>query len=649
MNTLLTILSLILIFIAVVLVALNRYLWDAALLFLLALIAFIIVLFRKPDEITSPRHTLQHLMPKSMGVWLRAGSGIISVFVALTAMPLPMNSNFLSLFLLWAAGMVMLCLSFIVPWIRQQGTKKETFSKIEKIALITLIIVSAVIRGVGIGRIPANLGGDEGTQLLLGADLVSKPFGNPFATGWFSVPTMSFAIYGLVMRLWGTTMAGGRMLSVIIGTLTILLTFLLGRSLGGRRFGWVSAFFMAFSAYHIHYSRLASNQIFDPFIGTCVFWLIQKAVDKQTTGKSESSVYAWGMAGVVAGFGWYAYFGARWVTFLLGLVIILRWVFHRNFIRQHAKGILMFVLAWIIITLPLLGWYYEHPSSLTERFRAVSVFASGWLSREIIITGKTAVRLMLEQFWKAVTAFHLTTDPTFWYYPERPLVDFVTGLFMLVGMVVCFWNLKWPSKSLILLWFWSTLIMAWVMTENPPSSQRGLLLLPAVTFLTAWGVETFWSIINFRKKRYRFVLVLLILFSAVLNLTFYFGQYTPRRSYGNPTAEIATRVAQYTLANPMPVCADFKGTHCDGMIYFLGPPRLYWEFGSMAFMLRDFPGVDVMSREIPNDINIPARFILIDGRIGEIGRLMQAYPDGEIKHIVNNKSQTIALIYDWMP
>jgi 4-amino-4-deoxy-L-arabinose transferase-like glycosyltransferase len=649
MITLLNILSLLFFLIAALFVALGRYLWDAALLFFLSLVAFIITQFRKGESDSPVGLVIQRYLPKSRAGWLRWVAVFVSLFVSLSALTLPVDANYAWLFIFWCAAILVFTGTLLKPILQKFQQLLPEISKLETGCLVVLILITAIVRGARVGSIPANLGGDEGSQLLFGYRLVSAPFGNPFATGWFSVPTMSFALYGLTMRLWGATIAGGRMLSVIAGTLCVLFTFLLGRSLAGRRFAWIAAILVAFSAFHIHYSRLASNQIFDPLIGTATFWLIHIALNQQRDGNHGVASSLWGLAGLTAGFGWYAYFGARWVSFMLILYVIWQWLFQRDFLNQHKTGIILFILGWIVMTLPLWFWYYEHPSAFTERYNAVSIFSSGWLVREVGITGKSAARLMLEQFWKSATAFHLTPDPTFWYYPQKPLADIVTGFLMIIGIIACASQVRWPSKALTLLWFWSTVFMAWVVTENPPSSQRGLLLVPAAALLAAWGFDTMWRYLSTLRRLHHYLLVVLICISIALNVHFYFGVYTPRRSYGNPTAEIATKIAQYTLENPQPVCEDAHNQQCQGAVYFLGPPRLYWEFGSLAFLLRNFPGQDVMPGELPLEITAPARFILIEGRIGEVGQVATAYPGGEIHHILDTHSQTIAIIYDWLP
>jgi hypothetical protein len=102
------------------------------------------------------------------------------------------------------------------------------------------------------------------------------------------------------------------------------------------------------------------------------------------------------------------------------LVAVLIWYALRapHFLEQRRRGLLLFGCGWLMVTLPLLGWYTTHPSALTERYNAVSIFASGWLAREMTVTGKNAFSLLLVQLWKSATAFHLTPDPTFWYFPK---------------------------------------------------------------------------------------------------------------------------------------------------------------------------------------------------------------------------------------
>lgn len=640
----LTALSLFCLFFATYLISSQQYVYDAFLLLVLAGIGLGVSFLRPGTPRQSTDFRLRRLLPRTRTGWTRVIALAVALWVTGSARKSAPTDDFAGLLLWWLLAVAAFAVTCVVPLVRRRRAA-ALFSR-ETYALAALLVIAFLVRGVALGRVPANLSGDEGTQLAFGYRLLQPPLGNPFATGWYSVPTMSFFAYGAAMRLFGATIAGGRALSAITGTLTVLTTFLLGRALGGRRVGWIAALVLTFSHYHIHFSRLASNQIADPFIGTLALWLLWLVLLPNRRSDAKNAAL-WGLCGVVTGAGWYAYFGARWVSPLVGLFVLWRMAAEPRFLARHWRGVLVFASGWLVVVLPLLGWYTVHPSPLTERYNAVSIFASGWLEREIATTGTSMGRLLLQQFWKSATAFHLTNDPTFWYFPETPLADFVTGALLLVGMAAAVARVRRPSRSMVLVWFWMTLVMAWGLTENPPSSQRGLLLMPAVALLVAWGVEALWR----RCARYtQLVFVVSALLAGmviVLNLGFYFGVYAPKRLYGNPTAEIGTVFAQYMLEHPHPACGNVAPEACRDFVYFFGPPRLYWGFGSIVFLLRDQAGVDVQPGEIPRDAAPLARFAFVNERRGELEAVQSAYPGGVVTEVKSFDGRVLMTLYDW--
>lgn len=618
----------------------RALIWDAGLCFVLGLLSLGITFLRAAYPSPPAKYAALHVR---LAAWLTSGPNSVWRVVAL-ALSLVVgfesrrqapDADFTALFGLWVIAVGIFAVS--LPGGRRAGQGVEPLGRQASLALGGLLLAAFLARAINLGGIPANFGGDEGTQALLSLRLVERPLGNPFATGWYSVPTLSFLLYGWAMRLCGASMAGARALSALVGTLTVYTTFLLGRDWGGRRVGWVAAAVVAFSAYHLHFSRLASNQIFDPLIATLGFWLLCRALSDCERGEVSA---AWGWAGLVLGLGWTTYFGARWVSVIAAVFLGLRGLTLEPQARpRYRRGVFWLLSGWAVITIPLWLWYAAHPTDLLARSSAVSIFTSGWLAREIQITGRSVFFLLGQQFWKSVTAFHLTPDPTFWYHPERPLLDFVSGVLLLVGMVAVFWRARSPGRALTLLWFWSTLVMAWTLTENPPSSQRGLLLVPAVALCIAWGVEALLEICGAARKWdsrvvRRWVGVLMVMV-AVLNLGFYFARYTPRRVYGNPTAWIGTEVARYCQSHP-----------AEGMTYFFGAPFMYWDFGTLAFLLRDQVGVDVQPGEFP-EVTAPARFIFVPERAAELAEYQQRYPGGHLHELRADDAHVLALIYEW--
>ncbi len=685
------------------LLSLRVFVWDAALYLVAGIGCLTVIWLRRSPRRGRVLVTLREVVPRSPAGWIRVAALALSTFVAFAARARPVESDFTVLLILWFVALGGFALSLAAPL----GARRLwglRLAKPERWGLVALVIGAGLLRGVAVGWAPANLGGDEGTQLVSALDLVAAPLGNPFATGWYSVPTMSFLVYGIGMRLFGATIAGGRMASVIAGTLTVLTTFLLARSVGGRRVGWVAAVALAGAAYHIHFSRLASNQIGDPLIGTVTLWLVWRALglgrevegdglerqpedsrperidDPQASlergagprsgqprgrflreqqdslgGKArgehdarphDTAPALWGLAGISAGLGWYGYFGARWVVVLVVLVVAWRVWADRTLLRRHWAGLRVFAAGWLVTVVPLLGWYSLHGSSLTERYRAVSIFASGWLSREIAATGRSTLQLMLQQIWRSVTAFHLTPDPTFWYRPDRPLVDFVSGALIVAGLAATVVRARWPSRTFVHVWLWPTLLMAWGVTENPPSSQRGLLLIVPVVLLIAYGVEWLWSLLGQRTVAFASLAAVTLTMVVAVNAAFYFGRYVPSQVYGNPTAQSATAFARYSLAHPEPVCDAAPDGLCRGRVYFVGPPFLYWGFGTLEFMLRGFPGEDVPQGKVPVTLSGPARFAVMPERAADLGLIRERYPGGVETELNAPDGRLLMVVYD---
>ena len=452
---------------------------------------------------------------------------------------------------------------------------------------------------------------------------------NPFGARWFAFPSMSFLAWGLSMSPFGETVAGLRALSALLGAVSVLTTFLLARELWGRRIAWLAAILLTFGHYHIHYSRLAVNNIADAFVVTLALWYLVRGLRSQRP-------YHFALAGAVMGLGWYGYFGARLVGVIVALYLAWRVVAERRFLARYWRLLVVLLLAALVVAVPLLLHYVSHPYDFDAGANRVSIFASGWLARKQEITGRSATSLLLQQFWKSITAFHHTLDPTFWYRPSIPLLDVLSGVLFILGMVwtVAHWRL--PSLSppklggmkgglLLLLWFWLALILGWVVTENPPSSQRLVIVAPALALLVAlglnWLMELGRRVLGGSRRFWDGVGILLLVVVAVLNLHYYFVTYTPTRVYGNPSAEVTTDLAR---------CLAQQDD--DYVVYFYAPPWIYWDFGTLRFMARGVDGVDVPPPDegeapVP-DLTRGARFVFVPTRLEELDIVQARYPGG---------------------
>ncbi len=606
----------------------GTHLWDGGLLLALGILMLALRLRRTP-----PRR-VRTTPPSLQGIG-RLASLLLAAGAGLAARGRPAEADFTGPFLAWVIALLIFAAT-LLPGLRRDEDPPPPLSGREWLAFALLMALAAFLRFWKLGTIPGNFGGDEGIVLDYGRQMLDPPLGNPFATFWLAMPTMSALLYAAVARAFGWTVAAARFPSALAGTLAVGATFFLGRRLGGRRTGWIAAFTMATWAYAIHFSRVPMNNIFDALFAPLTFWALWKALAQREGGHP-----AWGWSALAAGLGWYGYWGARWITVMVALFLAWRMVVEPHFLRRRAAGLRLWLAGWMTTTAPLLLWYTAHPESFLSRSRQVNIFTGGWIEQTKALTGQAVPILLIRQFWRALTAFHLTVDTTFWYHPNRPLLDLVGGLLLIVGLVAALSRWRWPSRALAAGWFLSTLFVAWGITVDPPSSQRGILIIPATALLIAWGAETLemelapWG----RSLARGFILVLMIVF-ALTNLNFYFRIYTPRREYGNPTAYEATEICRYIQTHPMP----------EGHLYFFGAPYLYWNgLGTFRYLVPGLQGEDVEAGAMPEEVAPPARFIFVPQRAGEVEAIKSRYPGGRTVTLRTEEGELLAVIYDWEP
>jgi 4-amino-4-deoxy-L-arabinose transferase-like glycosyltransferase len=616
---------------------------DGILFYAVALLLFGVGVYHMRRPRRSRRPSLPR--PRSLRSFIRplaALGGVLFSFLAgWFAVRRPPEEDFTGLLWMWLLGLAWFLLAFVPPLPPRWPSRVADWvgrHRGELLRVVALLIVALLVRGVALDEIPRNLGGDEGTWGLHGLAMVEgEGIGNPFATRWFDFPSMSFLVWGLSMRVFGETVTGLRAVSAIIGVVTVLTTYLLARDAWGRWVGIAAAFLLTFGHYHMHYSRLAVNNIADGLFLTLCFWLLLRGL------RSERRVY-FALAGGVMGLAWYAYMGARLMPIILAVYLGVRVVFERGFLQRHWRNLVLMAMAAVVAALPLLLYYLRYPSTFASRYQQVSIFASGWLAQAQAITGRSVASLLLEQVWKSISAFHYTVDPTFWYRPGTPLLDFVSGVLILFGMGWAIVRGRWRVEGLLLTWFWLAVLFGWILNENPPSSQRLVIVGPALAALVAlgahWLLGRMRALLDGPRVAWAAVAAAILGTIAILNLSFYFLEYVPTRVYGNPASEISDVLAD-----------ELEARDEVPPVYFNGAPYMYWDFGTIAFRLRHVEGQDFNPevRELESYPERGALFVILERNLGNLTWLQEHFPNGSTEHFYSEANGNLLFVLYELP
>lgn len=546
------------------------------------------------------------------------------------------SESYTPVFLLWLAS-IGLYLTAVVPanGLRRDWRDWLQTHRLPLLLSLCLLLFAWALRLWQVNTVPFTLSGDEASQGLEAIRVLNGALRNPFSTGWLGVPTMSFYFNSWSIALFGPTIFGLRFPWTLVGAATVVVAFFLTRRLVGWPVGVATAVFLATYHFHIHYSRLGSNQVADPlFIALALLFLYR--------GLDDRSQLDWALSGIVAGLGLYFYAGARLTPIIL--MAVLAYLFlrqPRQFWADHWRGMRNALGAFLIVSAPMLQYAIRFPDDFNARMNQVGIIQSGWLEQEMLLQGSGPLPILWDQFQRAALAFNYYADRTVWYGLTEPLLTPGWGVLFLVGMGFALFSLVGrsaePRYAPMVAWWWGGMMLGGMLTESPPSSQRLITLAVPVSFflaLAAWQIIRLALTVLAREKQKEWLaygaLTAVLLLFALGSLRTYFSEYTPKRIYGGPNAAMATQIA--------PLLREYSADH---HFYFVGAPWMYWGFATLPYLVPGAAATDI--GETPLDVETAVSLPTPPGkgtvyifhlmRLGELESVAIAHPDGRREDI----------------
>jgi hypothetical protein len=552
--------------------------------------------------------------------------------------------SFAVIIALWLLSMGIFALAF-VPNSYLQGWNRErmragivAFKPVlpEIGLLVGITLLAFVLRAFDLEHIPMNLGGDEAEMGLQARAFLHAESKNPFVTGWLGHPTMFFFLQSLFMRVFGSTITGLRMLSAFLGTLGIPATYLLVRETHGRRLAFATATLLAAYAFHIHYSRLGLNNIADPLWATLVFFLIIRAVQRQRRGYYVA-------AGLALGFSMYFYIGARLVWVMLAVFLAFWMIQNFHTLWSQRGNFVLMGIAALLILLPLMPWFINHPETFWGRYSSMGIIPSGWLMQTAQNTGQSPLAIILERTRHALLLFNTYPETFGFYAPQQPLLDTLSAVLFVFGLAFSIYKLKERAYFLFVMWFVLAMFFGAVMVLDANGTARLTTTTVPVMFFVALGLV---KVIEMGKQVLmlppRWCLHLVVLGVAVIvlvNLKFYFVEYVPMRLNSGDGGWLFTDMSRLFLAETRP----FKA-------YFFGAPYAYISHSTIRYMAPNLNGMDVLQPiHAPPDFVDHSRraiFVFYPARIGEFEFVRQSYPNGNRIDDKKPNGQEIFLVYE---
>lgn len=434
---------------------------------------------------------------------------------------------------------------------------EPAWSRPEAALVAALTVGALLLRVVATGSIPPALTGDEASAGLAAVDILEGRFDNVFGVSWYSFPGAYFLIPAGSIALFGASFEALRIPSAIAGAATVTGIYLLARSLWGRRTATIAAVLLSTLHFHVHFSRIGLNNVWDGLLAVAtlgLFWMGWR------TGRRSHFV----AAGILLGASQYFYASGRLLPVLLASWIVLGLLIERRLPRARLVNLASMALTAIVVFLPLGLFFFHHPDEYAAPMNRVTILGQ-WLEESARSTGKPEWALLLGNFRDAATGF--STGPLrHWYRPGAPMLLAPAAFLFHAGLVLAVVRFLDPRPRLVLLWLAGVLAVGGL-SESAPASQRYVMGAPAAVLLAGWALASATSAAERRWPRLRpalFGIVALVLAgSSILDLDLYFRRYVRSGESLDDNTEVAMALAARLAREP-------AGTR----VYFLGPPRM---------------------------------------------------------------------------
>ncbi len=302
-----------------------------------------------------------------------------------------------------------------------------------------------------------------------------------------------------------------RLPSAFIGTLNVAALALLGAALGGRRLALAAMLALALYPPHIHFSRLALNNIADPLLLSgllvCLLYSARRGAPKALV-----------LGGLCLGLSPYFYEGGRLLLPALALVWTLG--------RRPWRGRALLWAAALGVAMPFL--YVAARSDYVRLLPRLSLQGVGRSYIADLLTspdgGAQLQAYIRDQLTPAyLHLVHAPDGSAFYYGGQTALIlPLFVPLFALgVGVALARWRRGglWP-----ILWLALTVLGNSLLLENTWTA-RFVIALPPIALLLAWGWVGALDALGMRGPRRQWLNRVAVILYASASLVTYFGPH----------------------------------------------------------------------------------------------------------------------------
>lgn len=506
-----------------------------------------------------------------------------------------------------------------------------------------LFVLGLVVRVAWLETQPYIMAGDDAAFAIQSVNLKDTLYWvtNPFKYGVWHHPLLYHTMVAAAIDLLGQTVAASRIVSALLGALTVPTIYLMGRRMIDHRVGLVAAIFLVGFPFHVQFSRTGMNMVGDPLFAALAFAFLAHAL-------RDNDAMEAALGGLALGLSQYFYFAAKLVPLLVVAYVGMACL--RDWRRMRARtGVLAItaIVAGAVVFPNLYSVYMDKERPISPRLAQVSVWETG--------AAKTARQHgQVVEFWgnqirRGLMAFVQVLDESDVYGKSNPVLGWFGGVPFIAGLALAVRRWRDPRFTILALWVLGTGLMGGALLIDPPHYPRYVSATPALALLVGMGLVSIGGAIRAAlahvpgaagRLTWRWVTVGLALALVTAELGAYVFDNLPRKLiYGETTVQLNevadildTFEGRYQVWTFSSLYLDLRGTD---LLDYLSPENAGQEF----------PGEIARWREVIEPASGAQAFVIAPNRFEEVGEdLVTALPGGEMRRY-NNRRTGDSLVY----
>ena len=402
------------------------------------------------------------------------------------------------------------------------------------LVLLCILVAAFLFRIYRIDMLPQEAGSDQVEASLDVWDILHGQYRIFFPRNTGREATQ-FYLTAALSHVFGYSLFTLKLTMALIGILNIIPMYFLGKELLDRHFGLLTAFFMAFSYWHVAISRIGLRIVLAPFWTAVTLCFILRAF---RTGRRNDYL----LTGLWLGLGLYGYMAFRVVPLLMVILCLLKATLDRGphfHLGRFISNVGLLVITSILVFLPMLRYMYDEPRMFWHRVLTRTT------NLEIPIQQNKPL-IFLDNVKRALLMFNWAGDTVFAFnVPLRPVLDHISaGLFVLGAAYVCYLLLAkrravalYLIVAVFVLLLPSTLALAF--PHENPSNIRASAVIPVMVVLISLPVYLVGRQVAYALRGGAGVFLVVVLGAVLLwqvarlNLHIYFSDY--EQSYSRAT------------------------------------------------------------------------------------------------------------------